>query len=119
MNISVTQLAGTAPSKTEVPVEKVERTPKPLLVKKLSLAEEEEGGAKKVQAEEILSRIKALTEDGSFSVRFEMHARTNQLVVRLVDAESGELIRQLPPEEMLELAARLEELSGNIVNAKS
>lgn len=70
----------------------------------------------KVQSEEILDQIKALTEDGSYSVRFEKDNKNNQMVVRLVDVESGETIRQIPPEELINLTKTLQELRGNVVD---
>lgn len=78
---------------------------------------EPQAKSSKVQPEEILDQIKALTEDGAYSVRFERENRTDQMVVRLVDMESGEMIRQIPPEELLELHHHLKDLRGNLVNA--
>lgn len=74
---------------------------------------------KKMQPEEILDQIKSLTDDGSYSVRFEKDNKHNEMVVRLVDVESGETIRQLPPEELLSLMDSLEELRGNVVDTTS
>jgi flagellar protein FlaG len=119
MKITAVALAGASPAKVETPGEKVDNSRKTAPLQEATAPEEGKGQDKKVRSEEILSKIKALTDDGAFSVRFEMHAKTRQLVARVVDSESGEVIRQLPPEEMLELAARLEELSGNIVNARN
>ncbi len=70
----------------------------------------------KVQPEEILDQIKALTEDGSYSVRFERDSKNHEMVVRLVDMNSGETIRQIPPEELINLTKTLEELRGNVVD---
>lgn len=69
--------------------------------------------------EEILDQIKGLTEDGVYSVRFEQDENTNQFVVRIVDRDTGEVIRQLPPEELLGLKASLADLRGNIVDTQS
>ncbi len=69
--------------------------------------------------EEILDQIKGLTEDGLYSVRFEQDESSKQFVVRIVDRESGEVIRQLPPEELLGLKATLEDLRGNLVDTQS
>lgn len=75
-----------------------------------------EAAQKKVQPEEILDQIKALTDNGVYSVRFEREDKTNQLVMRLVDVESGETIRQLPPEEIIDLAQVLKDLRGSLVD---
>jgi flagellar protein FlaG len=117
MRVETAALAGAMP-KMETPAETTDRTRNEVLQGAAAPAEQAEK-PQAVQPEEILDKIKALTQDGTYSVRYEMHAKTRQMVVRLVDAESGEVIRQLPPEEMLEVAVKLEELRGNIVNAKS
>lgn len=64
----------------------------------------------------LLDRIKDLTEDGAYSVRFEKSKDLNDIVVKLVDSESGDVIRQIPPEELLGLTKRLQELRAVIVN---
>jgi flagellar protein FlaG len=68
------------------------------------------------QPEELLSQIKSLTEDGMYSVRFEQDSGTHELVVKVVDQNTDEVIRQIPPEELLKLSQHLKELSGSIVN---
>lgn len=70
----------------------------------------------KVQPEELLSQIKGLTEDGLYSVRFEKSQEFDELVVKIVDAETDEVIRQVPAEEILGVRASLAELRGQIVN---
>lgn len=81
-----------------------------------SAAVESTTDTNKVQPEELLSQIKGLTEDGLYSVRFENDDAANQLVVKIVDSKTDEVIRQVPAEEVLTLSAHLEELRGNIVN---
>ncbi len=73
---------------------------------------------KSIQPEELLDKIKDLTDNGAYHVRFETKESVNKLVVSLVDAESGELVRQIPPESLLEMAEYLKELSGNIVDSQ-
>jgi flagellar protein FlaG len=118
MRVEAVSLAGSATTKTEMPAE-VDHKIRKQVVEGKEVAAESKDRPRTVQPEEILDKIKALTQDGAYSVRFEMHAKTRQLVARLVDAESGEVIRQLPPEEMLELAVKLEKLTGNIINSHS
>lgn len=72
-----------------------------------------------VQPEELLQQIKGLTEEGLYSVRFENDERTNDLVVRIVDRETNETIRQVPAEEVLELRVIMDDLRGNIVDTQS
>jgi len=71
-----------------------------------------------VQPEELLTQIKTLTEDGLYSVRFENN-EAQQLIVKIVDSKTDEVIRQIPPEELTELTKHLDDLQGNLVDTMS
>lgn len=71
-----------------------------------------------VQPEELLQQIKSLTEDGLYSVHFETDDRTDGLIVKIVDRENDEVIRQVPAEELLELKSILADLRGNIIDTE-
>ena len=88
-------------------------------VKEDSDKNQESAESKKVQPEEILDQIKALTEDGLYSVRFENDERSKELVVKIVDADTQEVIRQVPAEEVLGIKAALADLQGQLVDVKS
>ena len=70
----------------------------------------------KAQPEELLKQIKSLTEDGLYSVRFEKDNKSSQMIVKIVDSNTNEVIRQIPPEDLINLSKHLDELSGGIVN---
>jgi flagellar protein FlaG len=69
-----------------------------------------------VPAEELLNKIKGLTEDDQYSLRFETDQKSDSLVVKVVDSKSGDIIRQVPSEELLNLRERLTEFQGNFIN---
>ena len=71
-----------------------------------------------VQPEEILSKIKSLAQEGIYSVNFEVDPKTNQLIVKLVDSQTKEVIRQIPAQEVLGLREALTKAQGNIVDTK-
>ena len=73
---------------------------------------------RKVASEEILEKIKTLTENGIFSVRFEMHKDIDKMVIQIVDKQSGEVIRQFPSEELISSAHNLQDYSGLIINSE-
>lgn len=79
----------------------------------------QDGKSNQVQSEELLQSIKSLTDNGVYSVRFEMHKETQDLVINLVDQKSGEVIRQIPPEEILGLHKTLSDLRGNLLQTES
>jgi len=86
--------------------------------KAVDLVQSEQVEKNQVQPEELLQQIKSLTEDGLYSVRFENDERSEGLIVKIVNRENGEVIRQVPSEELLDLTAALEDLRGNIVDTE-
>ncbi|HID30922.1 MAG TPA: flagellar protein FlaG [Desulfobacterales bacterium] len=51
-------------------------------------------------------------------LHFSVHETTGRTVVRVVDKETEKLVREIPPEEFLNLAAKLEEMIGIIFDKK-
>ncbi|HOO36941.1 MAG TPA: flagellar protein FlaG [Deltaproteobacteria bacterium] len=69
-------------------------------------------------AEEIHKDIDAINTQLSAmnrSIQFSVDDSTHDIVVSVVDKESGEVIRQLPPESVLRLREHMSEISGLIV----
>jgi flagellar protein FlaG len=64
--------------------------------------------------EEINSQLSTMNR----SIRFSVDDSTNDVVVRVVDKESGEVIKELPPESILKLRERMAQLSGLMVEEK-
>jgi len=58
--------------------------------------------------EQVREAVNTQVRDFSFSI----HEKTGEIVVRIVDRESKEVIRQIPAEEMLRLAEHLKTLEG-------
>lgn len=52
------------------------------------------------------------------TLQFSVHETTGRTVVRVVDKETEKLIREIPPEEFLNLAAKLDEMVGIIFDKK-
>jgi flagellar protein FlaG len=55
---------------------------------------------------------KALTN----TVQLVMDERSEHAIVKVVDSETGQLIRQIPNEEVLELRRALDRISGLLIN---
>lgn len=56
-------------------------------------------------------------EDRHFE--FKLHEESNEVIVRLVDNETGEVLREIPPEKLIEMVERIWELVGIIVDKKA
>ena len=49
-------------------------------------------------------------------VNYQVNQETDELVIRIVDAESGEVVRQIPGEEFLRLTSRITEFNQKILD---
>ena len=47
-------------------------------------------------------------------LRFSVHKPTGRIVVKVIDKETKEIVREIPAEEILNLAAKLDEMIGMI-----
>lgn len=51
-------------------------------------------------------------------LKFEIHEKTKEVMVRIIEDETGEVIKEIPPEKMLDMIAKLWEIAGIIVDEK-
>ena len=54
------------------------------------------------------AKLEALNQ----SLTFQVHDGTGELMVQVVDRSTGDVLRETPPKEFLDLAVRLEEMVG-------
>jgi flagellar protein FlaG len=116
MQVEAFTSTGTTLQQQPKAAESVDSGRKALEKGNVDLLESGASGSKGVQPEEILNQIKALTENGLYSVRFENNQEFDELIVKVVDNETDEVIRQVPAEEILGMKASLAELRGQIVD---
>jgi len=57
-------------------------------------------------------QMNAISEILGQRYQFSVDKTTDQLVVKVIDVFTGEIIRQMPPEEMLKLAAQMRHIVG-------
>lgn len=51
-----------------------------------------------------------------YGVQFELGEHEPRVVTRIIDRDSGDIIRQIPSEEVLRIAERIDELQGRLVD---
>ncbi|MFD0696255.1 flagellar protein FlaG [Paenibacillus sp. GCM10027628] len=57
--------------------------------------------------------------DGRYtSFEFSVHEKTKQISIKVLDKDTGEVIREIPPEKTLDMVARLWEMAGILVDEK-
>lgn len=58
---------------------------------------------------------KKLSESASSNLQFSVDDETGDTIVRVTDKQTGELIRQIPSEELVELAKALDRMQGMLL----
>jgi flagellar protein FlaG len=77
------------------------------------------GGVQKAQAENLAQDLQKLVQNMHRELSFKVDDETEQMVIQVIDAESGEVVRQIPPERILELQQRLSELRASGESAEA
>lgn len=75
------------------------------------------GGAEHPQ--EAFEEINAAMQAWDTGMRFEIDEDTQELVVSIIDSQSGEVLRQIPSEEVLHVAKMIAQFQGNLVSTKA
>lgn len=52
-------------------------------------------------------------------LEFDISEQSARIITRVIDRETGDVIRQIPAEEVLLMAERLEELQGQLISLKA
>ncbi len=67
---------------------------------------------------EKIDDMNSITRTINENLSFKLHDDTNRLMVQVIDVESQEIIKEMPPEEMLDLAAKIHEMVGLLIDEK-
>lgn len=70
------------------------------------------------QLQNAMEAVNKFIEPATNNLEFEIDAQSGRTVMKLIDKETGSVLRQLPSEEMLALARALDKLSGLVIKLK-
>lgn len=72
------------------------------------------------QVQKAVESMKQLIEaKAPNSLAFSIDDSTGKTIVKITDAETGEMIRQIPSEEMLEIARSLDKMQGMLLRQEA
>ena len=74
---------------------------------------------KPIDVEEAIEKLNKYVQSQKKYVNFSVDEKTHSTVIRFFKTETGELIKQFPPEEILAMAAKIRESIGWIVDNKA
>ncbi|MBO4414729.1 MAG: flagellar protein FlaG [Lachnospiraceae bacterium] len=65
-----------------------------------------------------ISRANKHAHFGNTSAQFSYHEKTKRISVKIFDKDTNEVIREIPPEETLDMIAKMYELAGLMIDEK-
>ncbi len=65
------------------------------------------------QAQELQEKLASLGKLKGWAIHFSLVPEFDRPVIKVIDAESGQVIRQIPSEEILQMNKRLQEMGQN------
>jgi flagellar protein FlaG len=54
----------------------------------------------------------------NLTIRFEVQPESHDVIIKVLDRETGQLVRQVPPAKLVELAKRMEQMYGRMLLGK-
>lgn len=66
-----------------------------------------------------VEQLNKLTDAFRLSLKFAVHKETGAIVVRLIENETGDVIREIPPEKALDAVARMWQQMGLLLDEKA
>jgi flagellar protein FlaG len=82
-------------------------------------AEPDRAAAADASVEQVVTQLQDHVQSVHRELRFKVDENTGQTVVRVVDQETGRLIRQIPNQNVLDLNAFLQSISGLLLREQA
>jgi len=76
------------------------------------------GEVNRKELDQALTRVREVFQKADSRVEFSIDPDLDRVVVKILDGESGTIIRQIPQQEVIDLAKRLETPTGLLLHHK-
>lgn len=101
------------------PVEKSAEAAKNALDEKRLRQEQDKARLSRSEVQAAVEEVQVRMDQMGTNLQFAMDKMAEDIVVKVTDKKSGELIRQIPSEDVVKLRKKLEELSGLLFDEKA
>ncbi|WP_243290300.1 flagellar protein FlaG [Bacillus sp. FJAT-47783] len=72
----------------------------------------------KEELKTVIDNLNEFVKPVETSIQFELHEQLNEYYVKVINKETEEVVREIPPKKMLDMYAAMAELMGFIINEK-
>ncbi len=67
---------------------------------------------------DVLEKVNRSLAGSNRRFDISIHEKTNEIMVKVIDTETDEVIREIPPEKILDMVAKLWELAGLFIDER-
>ncbi len=119
VNKGVSQTQNIQPISTPSPLKPPDEVKRSQTIKIKSDEDKEEVEFTIGEIDDLTIELNSYMEDLHTSLRFSLHEEIeNQVIVQIKNKETNELIRQFPPEELLQIREKMIDLAGLIFDRR-
>ena len=91
--------------------------------KKITLADEKDNKQKEAEVSEghiksEISKANSRLKSHNIKCEFGYHQETNRVTIKIMDKDTSEVIREIPPEKTLEMIQKMWELAGILIDER-
>jgi len=93
--------------------------PEPKSAKSNAKSEKKTSQSDPAVTERVVEALQKYLNSMNVNLQFKVDKGTGTVVVTVVNVDTGEVIRQIPPEQMLDAIAKLDELVGTLLDTRT
>lgn len=70
------------------------------------------------QLQDFVNRLNLMLELTWYDLRFRIHDATHEIMVQVVNRDTGEVVREIPPKKILDMWAEMKRLIGMLMDKR-
>ncbi|MFZ5945232.1 MAG: flagellar protein FlaG [Bacillota bacterium] len=116
------RVEGVTKSTPVKPVQPVGREIKDVVQKGNKELGEQQGEQRKILEKDLINSIKAANRELQIydkKLEFSIHEKTKEIVVKIVDTSTEEVLKEIPSQKILDMIANMMELAGLLVDERA
>lgn len=114
--VKIVGVGGTAPVVSKELTDR--QTERPLVSKKDSSPNQQQVRVGEKELIEVIEKANQAITLPNTMFKFTIHEGTKEIMVRVINEETGEVIREIPPEKILDMVAKMWEMAGIFVDER-
>ena len=79
---------------------------------------DEEFDKKRTTIIDAIEKTNATIKKENQGLEFSIHEATNQIMIKVIDKDTNEVVKEIPSEKILDMLAKIIELSGEFIDEK-